>query len=178
MIRPSSPLTMLLSRHTRRRDFITLLGCAGVWPVAARAQQPALPIIGFVHGGAARAFPGRIAAFRVGLSEAGYIEGQNVLIEYHWLEGHFERLPALMTDLVQRRVAVIATPGSTPASLVAKAATAAIPIVFRVSEDPGRAEHSVKPFAARWQRDGHQFLCDGDRRQEVRADARTSSQGD
>jgi putative ABC transport system substrate-binding protein len=115
---------------------ITLVGCAGVWPVAARAQQPALPIVGFVHGGAARAFPGRIAAFRVGLSEAGYIEGQNVLIEYHWLEGHFERLPAVMTDLVQRRVAVITTPGSTPASLAAKAATAAIPIVFGVSEDP------------------------------------------
>jgi putative tryptophan/tyrosine transport system substrate-binding protein len=120
----------------KRREFITLVGCAGVWPVAARAQQPALPIVGFVHGGAARAFPGRIAAFRVGLSEAGYIEGQNVLIEYHWLEGHFERLPAVMTDLVQRRVAVITTPGSTPASLAAKAATAAIPIVFRVSEDP------------------------------------------
>jgi putative ABC transport system substrate-binding protein len=119
-----------------RRDFITLVGCAGVWPVAARAQQPALPIVGFVHGGAARAFPGRIAAFRVGLSEAGYIEGQNVLIEYHWLEGHFERLPAVMTDLVQRCVAVITTPGSTPASLAAKAATAAIPIVFGVSEDP------------------------------------------
>jgi putative ABC transport system substrate-binding protein len=120
----------------RRREFITLVGCAGVWPVAARAQQPALPIVGFVHGGAARAFPGRIAAFRVGLSEAGYIEGQNVLTEYHWLEGHFERLPAVMTDLVQRRVAVITTPGSTPASLAAKAATAAIPIVFGVSEDP------------------------------------------
>jgi putative ABC transport system substrate-binding protein len=120
----------------RRREFITLVGCAGVWPVAARAQQPALPIVGFVHGGAARAFPGRIAAFRVGLSEAGCIEGQNVLIEYHWLEGHFERLPAVMTDLVQRRVAVITTPGSTPASLAAKAATAAIPIVFGVSEDP------------------------------------------
>jgi putative tryptophan/tyrosine transport system substrate-binding protein len=120
----------------RRREFITLVGCAGVWPVAARAQQPALPIVGFVHGGAARAFPGRIAAFRVGLSEAGYIEGQNVLIEYYWLEGHFERLPAVMTDLVQRRVAVITTPGSTPASLAAKAATAAIPIVFGVSEDP------------------------------------------
>ena len=120
----------------RRREFITLVGCAGVWPVAARAQQPALPIVGFVHGGAACAFPGRIAAFRVGLSEAGYIEGQNVLTEYHWLEGHFERLPAVMTDLVQRRVAVITTPGSTPASLAAKAATAAIPIVFGVSEDP------------------------------------------
>ena len=120
---------------SRRREFIMLIGGAAALPFAANAQQPGMPVIGFVHGGAARAFPGRIAAFGVGLSEA-VIEGQNVLIEYHWLEGHFERLPAVMTDLVQRRVAVIATPGSTPASLAAKAATAAIPIVFGVSEDP------------------------------------------
>ena len=95
-----------------------------------------MPVVGFVHGGAAHAFSGRIAAFRVALGEAGYIEGQNVAIEYHWLEGHFERLPAVMADLVRRRVAVIATPGSTPASLAAKAATTSIPIVFGVSEDP------------------------------------------
>jgi putative tryptophan/tyrosine transport system substrate-binding protein len=120
----------------RRRKFISLLGGAAVaWPLAARAQ-PTLPIIGFVHGGAAHAFPGRIAAFRVGLSEAGYVEGQNVVIEYHWLEGHFEQLPAVLADLIRRRVAVIATPGSTPASIAAKSATATIPIVFGVSEDP------------------------------------------
>ena len=121
----------------RRREFITLLGgAAAAWPIAAGAQQAAMPVVGFVHGGAAHAFPGRIAAFRVGLAEAGYIEGQNVAIEYHWLEGRFERLPAMMADLVRRRVAVIATPGSTPASLAAKAATTNIPIVFGVSEDP------------------------------------------
>ena len=121
----------------RRRDFIAAAGSTAVaWPIPARAQQPAMPVIGFVHGGAAHAFPGRIAAFRVGLGEAGYIEGQNVAIEYHWLEGRFERLPALMADLVQRRVAVIATPGSTPASLAARAATTSIPIVSGVSEDP------------------------------------------
>ena len=119
-----------------RREFITVLGgAATAWPLVASAQQ-AMPVVGFVHGGAAHAFPGRIAAFRVGLGEAGYIEGQNVAIEYHWLEGRFERLPAVMADLVQRRVAVIATPGSTPASLAAKAATTSIPIVFGVSEDP------------------------------------------
>jgi putative tryptophan/tyrosine transport system substrate-binding protein len=120
----------------RRREFIILFGGGAVaWPLAARAQ-PTLPIIGFVHGGAAHDFPGRIAAFRVGLSEAGYVEGQNVVIEYHWLEGHFERLPAVLADLIRRRVAVIATPGSTPASIAAKSATATIPIVFGVSEDP------------------------------------------
>jgi putative ABC transport system substrate-binding protein len=120
-----------------RREFIALLGgVAAALPIAARAQQAAPPIIGFVHGGAARAFPGRIAAFRDGLSEAGYVEGRNVLIEYHWLEGHFERLPAVMADLVRRRVHVIATPGSTPASLAAKRETGEIPIVFGVSEDP------------------------------------------
>jgi putative tryptophan/tyrosine transport system substrate-binding protein len=119
----------------KRREFITLLGGAAAWPLTASAQ-PVLPIIGFVHGGAAHAFPGRIAAFRAGLSEAGYVEGQNVLIEYHWLEGHFERLPAVLADLIRRRVAVIATPGSTPASIAAKSATSIIPIVFGVSEDP------------------------------------------
>jgi putative ABC transport system substrate-binding protein len=119
----------------KRREFITLLGGASAWPLTASAQ-PVLPIIGFVHGGAAHAFPGRIAAFRAGLSEAGYVEGQNVLIEYHWLEGHFERLPAVLADLIRRRVAVIATPGSTPASIAAKSATSIIPIVFGVSEDP------------------------------------------
>jgi putative ABC transport system substrate-binding protein len=121
----------------RRREFITLIGgAAAVWPLAARAQQPAMPMVGFVHGGAANAFPGRIAAFRVGLNETGYVEGQNVVIEYHWLEGRFERLPGVLADLIRRRVAVIATPGSTPASIAAKAATATIPIVFGVSEDP------------------------------------------
>src|SRR5215471_7614298 len=120
-----------------RRELLAALGgAAAVWPLAAGAQQAALPIIGFVHGGAARAFPGRIAAFRAGLSEAGYVECRNVLIEYHWLEGHFERLPAVMADLVRRRVHVIATPGSTPASLAAKHETREIPIVFGVSEDP------------------------------------------
>jgi putative tryptophan/tyrosine transport system substrate-binding protein len=120
----------------KRREFITLLGgAAAAWPAAARAQQGAMPIVGFVTNRAAEASVRQAAAFRRGLNETGYVEGQNVMVEYHWLEGHYDRLSAVMTDLVRRRVAVISTFANAPA-LAAKAATTTIPIVFGVGQDP------------------------------------------
>ena len=122
----------------RRREFIGFLGSAAAWPLAARAQQPALPIVGFVSARSAEASVRQAATFRKGLNEIGFVESQNVMVEYHWLEGQYNRLPSLMADLVRRRVAVVATPGSNPATLAAKAATTSIPIVFGVGEDPVR----------------------------------------
>src|SRR5215510_11873468 len=120
----------------RRREFIALIGgAAASWPLAARAQQPTMPVIGFVSSRSLDGSARHAASFSKGLSETGNVEGQNVMVEYHWLSGQNDRLPALMADLVRRRVAVIATPGD-PTTLAAKTATATIPIVFGVSGDP------------------------------------------
>jgi putative tryptophan/tyrosine transport system substrate-binding protein len=121
----------------RRRDFITLLGgLAAAPPLAARAQQPAMPVIGFVHPSSADAIASRLRLFHRGLRETGFVEGENVTFTYRWAEGHVDRLPALVAELVQHRVAVIVAPAINEAALAAKAATTTIPVVFAVSEDP------------------------------------------
>jgi putative ABC transport system substrate-binding protein len=120
----------------RRREFIAGLGSAAAWPLAVQAQQPVVPLIGFVTGLSFDNSADYAAVFSKGLGEIGYAEGQNVIVEYHWLDGQYDLLPALMADLVRRRVGAIVTPASIRGAVAAKAATKTIPIVFSVGQDP------------------------------------------
>jgi len=120
----------------RRREFVAIAGAAAAWPLAARAQQPTMPVIGYLSGATFEMMHDYVAAFHRALADQGFTEGRNVGIEYRWAEGHNDRLPALAADLVRRQVAVIAVGGSTPASLAAKAATQSTPIIFAVGTDP------------------------------------------
>src|SRR4029450_1171816 len=154
-IRPQ--LSARAARHRRRgdrmkkREFITLLGGAAMaWPLAARAQQPAMPIVGFVRITTPEEFADLVAAFPVGVNEAGYVEGQNVKIEYRYALNQLDRLPAIMVELIGRGVSVLAATGGTVSGRAAKAATTTVPIVFTTGDDPGRGGRGANVKRAAW----------------------------
>jgi putative tryptophan/tyrosine transport system substrate-binding protein len=129
-------LALSLGADMRRREFISVLGGVAAWPLAARAQQTAVPVIGFLSGGSPAGYASSVVGFRNGLNEAGFVEGRNVAVDYRWMDGHFDRLPEAASDLVRRRVAVIFASGGVVSAIAAKAATSTIPIVFVHGSDP------------------------------------------
>jgi putative ABC transport system substrate-binding protein len=134
----------------RRREFIAALGGAAAWPFAAGAQQrQRVPVIGFVYGGSANGSAGYVATFRNGLGETGYAEGQNVTVEYHWLQGQYDGLPSLLADLLRRRASVIATPATRVAAIAAKAATATIPIAASCPHDRAATRYPQRHYDRR-----------------------------
>ena len=148
---------MLIGR-TNRRTCIAALGGAVAWPLAAGAQQPTMPVVGFLSIASPTPFAHLVAGLRRGLQDAGFVEGRNVAVEYRWAEGRYDRLPELAADLVQHQVAVIVTSGGDIASLAAKAATTTIPIVFNVGSDPGQDRTGREPRASGRQCDRREHL--------------------
>jgi putative ABC transport system substrate-binding protein len=149
----------------RRRDFITLLGGAAAWPLAARAQQPALPVIGFLHSASPEGYANRLMAFRQGLSATDLVEGKDFAIEFRWAEGKYERLPAMARDLVDRNVSVIVAAGGVASAPVTKAATTTIPIVFIIGADPVAAGLVTSLARPEGNVTGVSFLTAGSRRE-------------
>jgi len=127
-----------MASHIERRTFLATLGGAAAWPLAARAQQAAMPVVGFLDPRSPDTMAGRLRMFRQGLKDSGFAEGENAAIEYRWAEGQYDRLPALALELVRRQVAVIVTPGGVPSTVAAKTATTTIPVIFAIAEDPVR----------------------------------------
>jgi ABC-type uncharacterized transport system substrate-binding protein len=142
----------------RRREFIAFVGCtAAAWPLPARGEQSAVPVIGFLNSASPQPFANYVSGFRVGLKQTGYVDGQNVTIEFRWAEGHYDRLPEMAADLVRHKVAVLVSTGGTPSVTAAKAATVTIPIVFTTGSDPvRRLRHQPQP--ARRQRDWCEYV--------------------